>query len=196
MVECACLVSRLWLYGKRKGALITERPCITNTMCNEREATAFAEVIESTPHSFGEKTFRITSRDRKRFWDKVSFKQGYGSFSFQSGPMKAHRFSCVMARGHIPAGLSICHKCDNRKCVNPAHLFPGTHKENMADMYSKKRHGWGQRNRHTKLSESQVIEIRNELAAGRSRLHIAIEYGVSRLTIGNIERGETWKLVQ
>jgi hypothetical protein len=87
-----------------------------------------------------------------RFWPKVAKSDGcwewmgsrketgYGLFTLDSRTSSAHRFSYSLAFGSIPAGMEVCHHCDNPPCVRPDHMFLGTHSDNMRDRFAKGRH--------------------------------------------------------
>lgn len=68
----------------------------------------------------------------------------YGVFLVNGRSINAHRFAYQIAHGPVPDDMFVCHRCDNPPCVNPAHLFLGTHVDNMQDMISKGRGWWQQ----------------------------------------------------
>lgn len=84
-------------------------------------------------------------------WVASTNKNGYGVLRTHDGyTLLAHRFAWELVHGEIPAGMLVLHRCDNRQCVNPDHLYLGTHKDNMRDMVARKRQATGLRNARTK----------------------------------------------
>ncbi len=95
----------------------------------------------------------LTDAERLKFWSKVAasastecwpwvgglFAKGYGCFPVQRKSYYAHRYALALRSGLDPIGLVVCHRCDNPRCCNPAHLFAGTHGDNMQDMLAKGR---------------------------------------------------------
>jgi hypothetical protein len=117
-------------------------------------------------------------------WNWTGAKRGDYGCIHDGGPKRpVHRVSYEIHHGAIPNGLFVCHKCDNPICVNPAHLFLGTHDDNMADKVAKGRQS-------ATLSEADVIAIR--AAEGFSLRELSNQYGVSRPQILRIRSGEKW----
>ena len=114
----------------------------------------------------------------------------------------AHRAAYELTYGPVAPGLEVCHRCDNPPCVNPAHLFVGTHLDNIADMHAKGR--WespfkklrGERNVNAKLTEAKVREIRAWRAAGGQYTpEAAARFGLSMSSLHRTATGQTWKHV-
>ncbi len=169
--------------------------------------------------------------DAERFWSKVdksggdelcwlwtgALVHGYGQFAVVGrSPARAHRYAWLLAVGAIPDGLHVCHRCDalypvgdrtNRRCVNPAHLFLGTHADNMRDMWRKgrnapmagcpsERQARGMRRGGAKMTDDRVREARARAAAGESHRSLSRAFGIGQSTVQAIVSGHTWKHVQ
>lgn len=125
-------------------------------------------------------------------WTGPKTDSGYGVYCpTEFGPkLRAHRIAWELVFGKIQDGLIVCHTCDNRACVNPNHMFLGTNKTNAEDRDTKGRQVKGQLHGMAKLKEEQVKRI---LSDERKIYEIAQEFGVSRITIGDIKRRKRWK---
>jgi hypothetical protein len=127
-------------------------------------------------------------------WTASKFKSGYGIFTINKKPFRAHRIAFTLYKmPSIPDGLHVLHKCDNPSCVNPDHLFLGTHQDNMTDMCKKGRHVTnplkGETAVNSKLTDDQVKSIKKDTRLQRI---IAAEYGVHQVLISRIKTGKAW----
>lgn len=150
-------------------------------------------------HNYGEiaallegRTHRVPFYTCHIFSDTNS--DGYGQFSFSGKHYRAHRVAYEVAKGKIPAGMFVCHTCDNPSCVNPDHLFLGTHSDNMLDMHKKRRGPriCGENNGRAKLSIANIERIKALHQSGRSQASLARELGVAQATISRVINGKRW----
>lgn len=128
-------------------------------------------------------------------WQACKDGSGYGRLLVDGRARKAHRVAYQLYCGEVPSGLCVLHRCDNPACVNPKHLFLGTHLENMQDMIVKgrKRCLYGEKHHGAKLTAAAVIAIRQDPRRGED---VAKDYGVSRSLVGQIRRKEGWRQVE
>lgn len=142
-----------------------------------------------TPKSRFEQKVQVTPGCWK--WTGSKNKYGYGRFWLAGAIVGAHRVSYELYVGQIPEGMCVCHRCDNPECVNPDHLFVGTHQENMRDMAAKGRNFTpalkGQANGMAKLTNEQIAAIRQD---GRKVTAIARAYGVAHQHVSKIKLGQ------
>lgn len=172
-----------------------------NNACSGFYVSNLPEVIEKKQKKFYESAKKRFKTGIKFILDKTScwewqgtLDKGYGILTIQNKNIGTHRYMWETLHGRIGTSeLFVCHKCDNRKCARPSHLWLGTHEENQLDKFSKDRHLFGSKNPPAKLTEKQVIEIRNENSLTTSEL--AKKYSVCYTTIEGILKRETWTKV-
>lgn len=129
-------------------------------------------------------------------WTKYCTSAGYGQFEVNGQTVSVHRFAYKLHFGEIPEGLHCLHYCDNPPCCEPTHLFLGTHQDNMIDRDNKNRLNApkGEKNGHAKLTEKQVLEIREKYIPRIYHTYIlAEEYNVTQPIIFRIIKREIWK---
>ena len=120
---------------------------------------------------------------------------GYGTLKHKQKRWSAHRFAWAYKNGKIPDGKIVCHHCDNRKCINPEHLFLGTTQDNVNDKMQKNRFkpSRGESNGYAKLSGQAVAAIRKD---PRPQRRIAQEYGISQANVSLIKNNKGWAHIE
>lgn len=124
----------------------------------------------------------------------------YGTCQYQGKNKKAHRISWELTNNQkIPPGMVACHKCDNKLCVNPEHIFIGTQKDNMQDCKKKGRMrtgiSMGEDAGMNKFSESSVRKAVELCKSGQNYAEVSKVTGISRTTLGAIMQGRVWRQV-
>ncbi|MBT9167365.1 MAG: hypothetical protein DDT19_00694 [Syntrophomonadaceae bacterium] len=148
---------------------------------------------------------KLTDAEKKRFFDKVRVmpngchewtgardSRGYGRFSLNgrgypdSRAYVAHRIAYIIQYGvELTSEQLVCHTCDNPSCVNPDHLFVGTHHDNMQDSLKK--------GRHSVLNAETVKKVYRRREEGASYYELAKEFGTSTPNVGHLITGRNWK---
>jgi hypothetical protein len=122
----------------------------------------------------------------------------YGKMKIGEKTVSAHRYSYELHHGEVSEGKVICHKCDVKLCVNPEHLFIGTQKDNIHDMFSKNRDNRpkGSKHHNTKLNEEKVLGIKELLMKGFKIKEVAEIYKVPYSTISQIKSEKSWRHIK
>lgn len=128
-------------------------------------------------------------------WQGALTTRGYGQVTRRAidppGPksVSAHRLAYTLCVSPVPDGLFVLHRCDNRRCCNPEHLFLGTQRDNIRDMHAKGRGGKAS----VRLSDAEVLSARRLRQQGQTYVAIAKRFGVEKTTVRRAITGETWK---
>lgn len=128
-------------------------------------------------------------------WIGAADRNGYGLLKRSGQLLKAHRVAWERENGPIPEGMHVLHHCDNPPCVNPVHLFLGTHQDNMDDREAKGRNVVvrGEAHGSARLTAAAVRDIKRRLAIGELARVLATAYRVSVSAIRHIASGRCWR---
>jgi len=157
-------------------------------------------VLEVDKNEYREKKLAVEI-DGNDCWNVISHQPkdtGYIAFTRNGKHIRIHRYIYEKYFGPIPKGLFVCHSCDNRKCINPKHLWLGTNRENLQDMIEKGRNNnqklsvLGEDNSQAKLTEKDIISIRKERKTGLTMKSLAQKYNVSDSNIHRIIHRQLW----
>lgn len=125
-------------------------------------------------------------------WKLVLTKRGYGAIRLLNRPFQAHRFSKMVVGYLIPPKMLACHTCDNRKCVNPDHIYIGTPKQNSQDMVLRHRVPVGERRHNAVLSDAGVIEMRRLRDGGVTLERLAAMFNTTSGNVHRVCKRRTW----
>jgi len=143
----------------------------------------------SLPHILRFRKYYVKGKDDEWWnWTGGIYGKGYGQFRYCGDSYLSHIISWIIKNGHIPDDLLVLHKCDNRVCVNPNHLFLGSQHDNLIDMRDKNRgvQPLGERHHNAKLSDSDILLIRQ---SNDSSYKLSRKLGVSQSHINAIKSG-------
>lgn len=137
---------------------------------------------------------KINKTETCWIWIASKKYDGYGYFSINGKTHMAHRVAYKLFYGEIPNSLHVCHKCDNPSCVNPFHLFLGSHDTNMKDMTKKGRQIKGERQHSAKLKTEEILEIRKLYSSQQmTQRQLANKFGVAQNIVSRIVNYLIWK---
>lgn len=172
-----------------------------------RSETSISVIRRRKPRSLAERLWERVDTSSSPggcwLWTGATISGRYGQIrrdpvgnDVQGKKTTTHRVAWELTYGVIPPGMHICHRCDTPRCVNPAHLWLGTHADNLADMKAKGRAARGERSGTARLNTKQVQIIKRLLTSGACGVQeLSTLAGVSSSTIDAIKHQKIWRHV-
>lgn len=129
-------------------------------------------------------------------WTKAITSAGYGCIRIDGKSWQAHRVAYILKFGELSPHLAICHSCDNRRCVNPAHLFAGTIADNNNDRHAKGRSSGGKMAGEANPRAKLTAEIVRQIYSAKGALKdVARRFGIDEKSVSSIRTGASWASV-
>ncbi len=176
--------------------LLCQNPRVARGLCKKhyyfhRRRGSLLQFTKTRPDVKTRLLFRI-EKTKSGCWEWLGPRHwlGYASIWVEGKNQPVHRVSYQTFKGPIPKGLYVCHTCDNPPCINPKHLFLGTHIDNIKDAVSKGRHARGEKNGHAVFTEKEILKIR---ASSENCSALARKYEVNPTTIQKIKKRISWR---
>jgi hypothetical protein len=153
------------------------------------------KIINTAKNRFFAKILLPNKNGCMEYIGAISKTTGYVNFGFNYKSYLGHRFSYELFIGKIGKNLQVLHRCDNRICVAPEHLYLGTQADNIRDMCAKKRNKpcLGEDSPHAKITRRDVLQMRKEFNKGSTLKEQADKYKLGLSTVANIRDRRTWK---
>jgi len=188
----------------RSNSTLPERTCLR---CQQPYYPGHGLQRYCSPHCRSRTPTRRKTPE-ERFWAKVDRSgecwlwqaslshRGYGATRHSGRTINAHRLAWIFTHGTVPEGLSVLHRCDNRRCCNPAHLFLGTPKDNTQDAIRKGRLCCGEAINFAKLTPEKVRQMRELHRSGVNASEVGRRFAVTPSVALRAIKGQTWKSVR
>jgi len=149
---------------------------------------------ERTPLNERIARFAVRAENGCLEWTGALNDAGYARMNIDKRNVRVHRLNWELTRGPVPAGVHVLHRCDNRKCIDPLHMFLGSDADNVKDMMAKGRGCIGERQGASKLTLLEVQAIRS-LPQHMTHKEVADIFQISFQQVSRIRRGLNWNHV-